>query len=257
MGGSAVRDTRPTGHVAQGHPADPGVGDRALHRLQQRGGRSDLDQPTPCAMWQVRDVINHILGSATFFAELAETGAVTGREEDEPDFAAGDFSAAFRAAASRLAAAYDAPGLMDQPLEMPAPVGAMPGSLCAWIAASDIFTHGWDLARATGQPTDLEPELAGMLLARVTQTLPDSMRGPEGQAPFGPGGQGGAVGAARRPAGRLPGAAALGQQGGHDVADLGRAEVQRGVADAQLDALHGRVQGGRGLGPGPDALVGG
>jgi hypothetical protein len=54
------------------------------------------------------------------------------------------------------------------------------------MAAGDIFTHGWDLAKATGQPTDLDPELAGALLARITQMLPDSMRGPEGQAPFGP-----------------------------------------------------------------------
>jgi uncharacterized protein (TIGR03086 family) len=146
--------------------------------------RSDLDQPTPCASWKVRDVVNHILGGAAYFAELAEAGAVADRADEEPDLTAGDFSGTFRREASRLAAAYSAPGVLDQELEMP--IGAMPGSVCAWIAASDIFTHGWDLAKATGQPTDLEPELAALLLARITQTLPDSMRGPEGEAPFGP-----------------------------------------------------------------------
>jgi uncharacterized protein (TIGR03086 family) len=73
---------------------------------------------------------------------------------------------------------------MDKMMEMP--IGELPGSVCVWIAAGDIFTHGWDLAKATGQPTDLEPGLAGALLAQIMPLLPDAMRGPEGQAPFGP-----------------------------------------------------------------------
>jgi uncharacterized protein (TIGR03086 family) len=62
----------------------------------------------------------------------------------------------------------------------------MPGSVCVCIAAGDVFTHGWDLARGTGQPSDLDSELAALLLARIEPLLPDSMRGPGGQAPFGP-----------------------------------------------------------------------
>jgi len=144
---------------------------------------ADLDRPTPCALWTVRDVVNHVVGGAGFFAELAEAGQVGDRDED-PDFTAGDFNAAFRQQASRLVAAFDAPGAMDAMMKMP--FGDTPGSVCAYIAAGDIFTHGWDLAKATGQSTDLEPEVAGMLLARIIKTLPESMRGPEGQAPFGP-----------------------------------------------------------------------
>ena len=40
----------------------------------------------------------------------------------------------------------------------------------------DTFQHGWDLAKATGQDTDLDPELAAGLLANVgisqIQSLP-------------------------------------------------------------------------------------
>jgi uncharacterized protein (TIGR03086 family) len=144
---------------------------------------TDLDRPTPCASWTVRDVVNHVLAGTASFAELAEAGLVADRGED-PDLTAGDFSGTFSQEASRLVAAFNAPGAMDKIMKMP--IGELPGSVCAWIAASDVFTHGWDLAKATGQPTDLEPELAGMMLARVMQTLPDSMRGPEGEAPFGP-----------------------------------------------------------------------
>lgn len=35
------------------------------------------------------------------------------------------------------------------------------------LATMEQFTHGWDLARATGQPADLDPVLAACLLGRV------------------------------------------------------------------------------------------
>jgi uncharacterized protein (TIGR03086 family) len=110
---------------------------------------TDLGRPTPCASWTVRDVVNHILGGTAFFAELAEAGVAADRGEDS-DLTAGDFSDAFSQAASRLVAAFGAPGAMDKVMKMP--MGELPGSVCAWIAASDVFTHGWDLAKATGQP---------------------------------------------------------------------------------------------------------
>jgi uncharacterized protein (TIGR03086 family) len=96
----------------------------------------------------------------------------------------GDFHAAFDREARRLVAAFSAPGAMDEIMEMP--FGGTPGSVCGCIAAGDIFTHGWDLARATGQPSDLDPELAAQLLPHIEAILPDGMRGPEGEAPFGP-----------------------------------------------------------------------
>ncbi len=143
----------------------------------------DFSRPTPCKSWTVKDVVNHLIDSAATYAELAETGAWPDGGEDA-DRTAGDFAAPFGREAARLVAAFSAPGTMDKTLEMP--FGGIPGSVCVWIAAGDIFTHGWDLAKATGQPSDLEPDLAGQLLAQIEQLLPDSMRGPEGEAPFGP-----------------------------------------------------------------------
>ena len=96
----------------------------------------------------------------------------------------GDFHATFQREADRLVAAFSAPGAMDKIMEMP--FGGMPGSVCVWIAAGDIFTHGWDLAKATGQPSDLDPELAVRLLSQIEKLLPNALRGPEGEAPFGP-----------------------------------------------------------------------
>ena len=52
-------------------------------------------------------------------------------------------------------------------------------------ATTDTFTHGWDLARALGQSTDLAPDLAAGLLAGAKMAIPPSFRGEEGKAAFG------------------------------------------------------------------------
>ena len=144
---------------------------------------ADFGRPTPCRSWTVKDVINHVIGSAASYAELAETGVMPAGSEDANQ-TEGDFGATFARQARRVVAGFSAPGAMDKIMAMP--FGGMPGSVCVWIAAGDIFTHGWDLAKATGQPSDLDPELAERLLAQIERLLPDTMRGPEGQAPFGP-----------------------------------------------------------------------
>jgi hypothetical protein len=56
--------------------------------------------------------------------------------------------------------------------------------------------HGWDLARAIGQHTDLDPGLAAALLSQARLAITDVYRGPDGQALFGP--------AAAAPAGAGP-----------------------------------------------------
>ncbi len=142
---------------------------------------SDFDRPTPCALWTVKDVINHVIGGAAYFAELMEEGPASDRDDD-PDFAVGDFSAAFDSASARLVAAFRAQGAMERLLKMP--FGEIPGSVCVWIAAGDVFTHGWDLAKALGQPTNLDPKVAAELLAQIEPMLGDEMRG-QGEAAFG------------------------------------------------------------------------
>lgn len=46
------------------------------------------------------------------------------------------------------------------------PFGEIPGQIFIGMRTSDVLTHAWDLAVATNQPTDLDPELAAEQLAR-------------------------------------------------------------------------------------------
>ena len=141
-----------------------------------------LESPTPCGSWTVRDVVNHVVGGTTYFALTAETG--TAPSGNSTDFTTGDYVSQFKEGAARAVKAFDAEGAMEKVVKLP--FGELPGSAFVNIATIDTFTHGWDLARATGQPTDLDPELAAQLLSIAQAFLSDAMRGPDGQAPFGP-----------------------------------------------------------------------
>jgi len=136
-----------------------------------------LDDPTPCQSWKVRDLINHVVGGTYFFSTVAETGAAPADGGDAPDFASTDFNAAFTEGAKRAVTAFRAPDAMEKTMKLP--FGEFPGSAFVMIATTDAFTHAWDLARATGQSTDLDPELADQLLTNSRGFISDGFRGPE------------------------------------------------------------------------------
>ena len=142
--------------------------------------KEQLGDLTPCAQWKVSDLVNHIVGGQYFFAAGA-TGAPPSAEET--DYAAGDFVAAFDEGAQHSLAAFRVDGVMEKMLTLP--FGQMPGSAFLGLAATDTFTHGWDLAKATGQDTDLAPELASQLLAGAKQAIAPAFRSEDG-AVFGP-----------------------------------------------------------------------
>ena len=138
--------------------------------------------PTPCQSWTVAQLVDHIVGAQYFFAAMAK-GEQASRDAGTK-YADGDFLAAFDEGSEASLAAFSAPGAMEQMLHLP--FGDMPGAAFAGMAATDTFTHGWDLARATGQATDLNPALAEGLLAGSQANIKPAFRGADGKAPFGP-----------------------------------------------------------------------
>jgi uncharacterized protein (TIGR03086 family) len=91
--------------------------------------------------------------------------------------------AEFDAGAARTVAAFGAPGAQEKIVKLP--FGEFPGAVFMGLATTDTFTHGWDLAKATGQSTDLDPELAEQILQGAQLLVPDDLRGEE-PLPFGP-----------------------------------------------------------------------
>ncbi|MDQ2707147.1 MAG: TIGR03086 family metal-binding protein [Actinomycetota bacterium] len=140
------------------------------------------DNATPCASWDVRALINHIVAGSHYFAATARAGEPPAGVEP-PDFTEDDPLTAFDAGITASLEAFAAPDVGTRMITLP--FGTMPGAAFMRIAAVDTFAHGWDLARATGQDSDLSPGLARELLAGTREALPESLRGPDGESPFG------------------------------------------------------------------------
>ena len=138
-----------------------------------------LSSPTPCASWDVAALIDHLVGGQTFFAAAVRGEAPSG---DGSSAAAGDFRAAFAAASGECVAAFQS--LDDMNSTVTAPFGEMPAHAFMGLAMTDTFQHAWDLAKATGQDTDLAPEIAATQPAATQQTIPAGLPGPAG-APVG------------------------------------------------------------------------
>jgi uncharacterized protein (TIGR03086 family) len=141
--------------------------------------KSQLGAPTPCAEWNVSALINHIVGGQFYFASAV---GGTAASDGEVDYAAGNYLADFDAGSAMCLEAFGRDGALDAMHQLA--FGAMPGAAAMNVCTTDTFTHGWDLARATGQSTDLAPAFATELLAGVRSNLPDDLRNEQG-SPFG------------------------------------------------------------------------
>jgi uncharacterized protein (TIGR03086 family) len=141
-----------------------------------------LDAPTPCASWTVRALISHFVSTPRWAATAVESGREV--PAADVDDAAGDFLASYDEAVRAALDAFGTAGALEKTVKLS--FGELPGGALLGIITMEQFTHGWDLARATGQRTDLDPELAGELLAQARATVTDAFRGPDGAAFFGP-----------------------------------------------------------------------
>jgi uncharacterized protein (TIGR03086 family) len=123
-----------------------------------RGGQ--LDDPTPCTQWTVRELINHVLTGNLRFVAFATGGVGPDRFVDH---VGDDHVASFRDSLRRVTEAFEAPGFLER--RVPTPFGEGTGAVVVGLRFNELFVHSWDLAKATGQSTDLDPELARALLA--------------------------------------------------------------------------------------------
>jgi uncharacterized protein (TIGR03086 family) len=138
---------------------------------------SQLDNPTPCGEWTVRDVLNHITGGADMFAIAAAEGKVPDEKLGQlmaGDNLGDDYKGAFKAASARAVKAFEPEGIVDKMITLP--FGEMPAGAAVNIAIFDVATHTWDLAKGTGQSTALDPEVLGAAFELAQQMLADDWR---------------------------------------------------------------------------------
>ena len=121
-----------------------------------------LDHPTPCGDWDVARLVAHVVATPANFIAMS-----TGEQPDwsaEPAPIGSGWTAAFRSSADDLIHLWHRAGADADANQV------------AWQTA-EFAVHAWDLARATGQSTDLDPEVADQGLAFMSRSLTPENRG--------------------------------------------------------------------------------
>jgi uncharacterized protein (TIGR03086 family) len=139
-----------------------------------------LDGPTPCSEYDVRALLGHLVATVDRARAIGEGGdpaamptVVTGVPDD-------GWADALTAATDKMSAVWADGALLDEPV--PVPWGTVPGRAAIWGYANEALVHGWDLAIATGQDGEADPDLAEAVLAGVLPKIPADRRG--GPVPF-------------------------------------------------------------------------
>ena len=140
----------------------------------------DMAKPTPCAEWDVRALINHMIGVCLTYAAVFRDQPVDMRNA-AADLASDRPAAAYSQAAAGLIAAVQAPGALDGTL--PQPFRELPKAVGAQIFVGDQMVHTWDLAQALGRPYTMPQDLATATLELALQVPESDLRGPNA---FGP-----------------------------------------------------------------------
>lgn len=123
-------------------------------------GRDRFRDRTPCEGWDVRALLDHLVWENLMWAGLASGRPPKGPEGDH---LGEDHVAAFRDATAATLTAFRRPGLPTERF------GPAPGWRMVEQLLIEMLVHGWDLAKAMGQPTGFAPEIAEAVLPSVRE----------------------------------------------------------------------------------------
>ena len=137
--------------------------------------------PTPCADWDVRTLVNHVVNELLWVPPLldGQTIAEVGDRFDG-DVLGDDPRSAFTAAATEAVAAASQFGVQERTVHLS--FGDMPGAGYLGQVTSDVIIHTWDLARAIGA----DDRLAAALVDFVDTELGPQIDAWRGAGVFGP-----------------------------------------------------------------------
>jgi uncharacterized protein (TIGR03086 family) len=137
---------------------------------------SDLDRPTPCAGWTLRDLLAHMTVQHHGFAAAGD-GTVTGVADWQPVPLGDSFVTAYAEAADRVLAAFAADGALDRRLLLPefSTTVTFPAAQAVSFHFIDYVVHSWDVARSVGLPVTFAPDVLDAALF-VAEQVPQGER---------------------------------------------------------------------------------
>ena len=171
---------------------------RPLHRIAVQAsvavvetvGPGDLSLVTPCAGWNLGDLLAHMTVQHHGFAAAARGHGAERSVWDVDTVAAAvaaDPAGAYSAAAADVIEAFAGAGMLEAPFVLPELGGdaEFPGEMAIGFHYVDYVVHGWDVARSLGRRYELPADVvaAAMPLALF---VPDGDFRAADNAPFGP-----------------------------------------------------------------------
>ncbi|MHA6616060.1 TIGR03086 family metal-binding protein [Pseudonocardia sp. DLS-67] len=141
---------------------------------------AELDNRTPCADYDVRALLGHVVG---VLHKIARVGAGADAR-DVPDVIDGVDDDGWAAAFTRARHEAERVWADDEKLDsmVTLPWATLPGRVALDAYTHEFTVHSWDLAHATDRLADLDPDLAARALEAFPQFAPPEERG----GPFGP-----------------------------------------------------------------------
>jgi uncharacterized protein (TIGR03086 family) len=126
-----------------------------------------LALPTPCSAWTVQGLLDHLIGG-TIYLESAISGAAAAAPS-------GATAADYRAGRGACLAGLRDPAVLSRTCQ--SPLGFDWTVLEATAGTfMDTLVHTWDLATATGQPPDLDPDLVEACIDMFLPEMPERGR---------------------------------------------------------------------------------
>ncbi|OBI20716.1 TIGR03086 family protein [Mycobacterium sp. E2327] len=152
--------------------------------------RDDLSRPTPCAGWDLLDLLAHMTAQHRGFAAAARghgDSATVWEADCVVEAVAADPGGTYAAAAADVLDAFAADGVLDASFSLPdfGPGAAFPGAIAIGFHFVDYVVHGWDVARSIGAPFALPDDVVAAVLPLVF-VIPDGEYRATDGAPFGP-----------------------------------------------------------------------
>jgi uncharacterized protein (TIGR03086 family) len=155
--------------------------------LVKQAGLADLDRPTPCAGWNLADLLCHMTAQ-----HYGWTAAAAGHGADlsvwQPGPPAADPIGEYAEASRRVLEAFGADGVLDREFALAeiSPVLRFPAAQAISFHFIDYLVHGWDVARSLGADYQPEPDLLAAALP-VARAVPDGEARKRDGAAFAPG----------------------------------------------------------------------